>query len=144
MAFCFWKMSSEPGRIPACKLRYTKAAGSTQYITIFQSNPNSSQSKDKSTVLYICFLVFFPFFFFPLSFFIFHPHSLPIVFFSPFCNFTSTASSSSLSVLLQEQFVHSAKPPCSQCHVYWRHKLSSWMLASAWTCTKIAIWITEI
>lgn len=97
---------SEPSRISACKLCYTKAAGSTPYITVFQSTLNSSLSKDKSTVLYMfpC-LLSHSFLFSPLSFSFYLSSSFfTHCIFPPFCNFTSIAvsNSSSLPVLLQE------------------------------------------
>lgn len=81
--FCFSKWLSECSRISVCSLCYTKAAGSTQFITVFQSNSNSSLSKDKkhSSVPLATSLTFFPFACLFCSPFIFHPHSLPIIFF---------------------------------------------------------------
>lgn len=81
LLFCFSKWLSELSRISVCSLCYTKAAGSTQYITVFQSNLNSSLSKDKkhSSVPLAPSLTFFSFPCLFCSPLIFYPHSLPIV-----------------------------------------------------------------
>lgn len=105
LLFCFSKWLPEPSRKFVCSLCYTKAVGSTQYITVFQSNLKSSLSKDKkhssvpvsfSPILFLFLPLLFSFYLSP-SFFTHY-------FFPPFCNFTSTAisHSSCLTVLLQE------------------------------------------
>lgn len=83
LSFCFSKWLSEPSRISVCSLCYAKAAGSTQFIPVFKSNLNSSLSKDKkhSSVPLVPSLTFSSFSCLFCSPFIFHLHSLSIIFF---------------------------------------------------------------